>query len=93
MRLVEHRDPVARRRVRSLKILETLLGDEQNLFVLGDHLLGAPNRFGGVSHVAVVIGCIEIDRRRLQRSALRLGRRLFGCPIPDFERQVTRWLR
>jgi hypothetical protein len=49
-------------RVRSLKQLESWLGDHHNLVVLHGLILDAPARFGDPRTIATLIGCI--DERR-----------------------------
>ena len=77
-------------RVRSLRRLETDLGDDHDLAVLRDVLLGEPKKFGRARTTAIVLGCIEKRQHTLRRLALRRGRRLFATRPRQFRAAVVR---
>jgi CHAD domain-containing protein len=93
MRLFEGLNGRAHARVRSLKQLETWLGDDHNLVVLRDTILEEPSRFGTEAAIAVVLGCIEKYQATLRRRSLKEGRRLFERPPSEFRHQLERWFR
>jgi CHAD domain-containing protein len=77
-------------RVRSLRRLETDLGDDHDLAVLRDILLEEPEKFGRAKITAIVLGCIEKRQHTLRRLALRRGRRLFAARPRRFRASVVR---
>jgi CHAD domain-containing protein len=91
MRLLEGLNGRISGRVRSLKQLETWLGDHHNLVVLHRLILEAPSRFGDARTIATVIGCIEERRLALRRDACERGTRLFDAGSGRFGRQIDGW--
>lgn len=77
-------------RARSLRRLETDLGDDHDLAVLRDILLGEPEKFGRARTTAIVLGCIEKRQHTLRRLALRRSRRLFAARPRRFRAFVVR---
>ena len=80
-------------RVRSLRRLETDLGDDHDLAVLRDILLGEPEKFGRARTTAIVLGCIEKRQHTLRRLAVRRGRRLFAASPRRFRASVVRHIQ
>jgi CHAD domain-containing protein len=77
-----HRSLTAR--AQSLRRLETDLGDDHDLAVLRDVLLGEPEKFGRAKITAIVLGCIEKRQHTLRRLAISRGRRLFASSARRF---------
>jgi hypothetical protein len=77
LRLLEALHPPVRIRVRRLKRLETLLGDDHNLVLLRALLLQHPTTFGDERQITMVLGCIDQFGAALRKQALRLGSQLF----------------
>ena len=80
-----------RGRARSLKKLETLLGDDHNLAMLRSTILDAPDTFGSARVTLLVLGCIVKAQAWLRPRMLKAGRRLFGHDPSEFRRSVTEW--
>jgi CHAD domain-containing protein len=91
MRLLKDASAHISARVRSLKQLETWLGDHHNLVVLHRLILDAPARFGDDRTIAAVLGCIDERRLALRRRASRRGTRLFAARPARFRQQIDRW--
>ena len=91
VRLFEGLHPTPRSRARTLKRLETWLGDDHNLGMLRATILDAPDRFGNARTTALVLGCITKYQASLRRDALKLGHRLFAEKPGRFERTVDDW--
>jgi hypothetical protein len=91
MRLLEGVTSRVSSRVRSLKQLETWLGDHHNLVVLHQLILDSPGRFGDARTIAAVIGCIDERRLALRRRACERGARLFAARPGRFHRQIDDW--
>jgi hypothetical protein len=91
VRLFEARHPAARARARSLKTLESTLGEDHNLALFGQILLRHSDRLGGARTTSLVIGCIQKRQRALRRRALASGHRLFASKPKTFEATVQRW--
>ena len=91
VRLFASRQPAAQARVRSLEVLQSSLGEDHNLALLGDRLLDHSERFGGVETSALVLGCIQKRQRILRRRALASGRQLFASKPEKIEAIVNRW--
>ena len=91
VRLFASRHSSARARSRSLKKLETYLGDEHNLAVLGAQLAANPERYGDARSTAIVIGCIEKRQSTLRAQALRSGRQLFAPRPKRLRAMLDTW--
>ena len=91
VRLFESSQPATQARARSLKVLQASLGEDHNLALLGDRLLGHSERFGGVETSAVVLDCIHKRQGILRRRALTSGRQLFAATPEKIEALVNRW--
>jgi CHAD domain-containing protein len=91
-RLLEGLNGRARIRVRTLKRLETWLGDDHNFVLLRRTILNNPARFGDEKATALVLGCIAKYQASLRRRALKLGDRAFAQKPRLFRKSVERWL-
>jgi CHAD domain-containing protein len=90
LRLFAARQRTLASRVRSLRRLETELGDDHDLAVLRDIMLAQPQRFGSARNSALVLGCIEKRQRTLRALALARGRRLFSAGARTFRLTASR---
>jgi CHAD domain-containing protein len=93
VRLFAPRHRTLSARARSLRRLETDLGDDHDLAVLRDVLLGEPEKFGRARTTAIVLGCIEKRQHTLRRLALRRGHRLFASSSRRFRASAARHIR
>jgi CHAD domain-containing protein len=93
IRLFEGQHPAPRGRARSLKTLESRLGDDHNLALLEQLLLEHADRFGRAQTIALVLGSIQKRQRALRGRALASGHRLFGAKPAKFDAAVGRWWR
>jgi CHAD domain-containing protein len=93
IRLLEGLNGRAHARARTLKRLETWLGDDHNLVLLRGTILDNPTRFGDEKTTALVLGCVTKHQTSLRRRALKLGDRAFAQKPRAFRRLVARWLR
>jgi CHAD domain-containing protein len=91
VRLFESRQPATQARVRRIKALQSSLGEDHNLALLGDRLLDHSERFGGVGTSALVLGCIQKRQRVLRRRALASGHQLFASKPEKMAVIVNRW--
>jgi hypothetical protein len=79
LRLLEHRwDPATAAREKSLKHLETWLGEHHNLEVLSMRLAAGPVGKRMPEEAKLCRGLIEELQRELRHKALALGERLYG---------------
>ena len=76
---------------RSLKVLQSSLGEDHNLALLGERILDHSERFGGLETSALVLGCIHKRQRILRRRALASGRQLFAQKPEKIDAIVKRW--
>ena len=77
---------------KSLKQLETWLGDDHNLAVLREKLEAHPDRFGGSENVQVFLLLVSKYQDELRANALALGMRIYGEKPRAFVRSVaTLW--
>jgi CHAD domain-containing protein len=93
VRLFEGHRPALRSRTRSLRALETELGEDHNLAILNAALIASPRRFGDARTTNLVIGCIQKRQRALRKKALARGRRLFVAKPKKIEAAVAHWWR
>jgi len=70
--------PVVKAHRRQAHELTDLLGDDHDLAVLRQDLLGQPERFGGERSVAAVCGLLDRRRAELQSAARVVGQRCFA---------------
>ena len=91
VRLFQSGQPAIRRRARGLKALQSALGDDHNLALLGETLRDRPGRFGGARPAALVLGCIQKRQHVLRRRALASGRRLFASKPERIDAVVSQW--
>jgi CHAD domain len=75
-------------REKSLKELETWLGDDHNLFVLHSLISGEPAAFGETAIVDALLDLIDDRQKELRRNALSLGARLYDDKPKAFLRRV-----
>jgi len=87
LRLLERRAPRLQRPIADLKRLQTMLGDDHNLFVLRTQLGSESTRMGWSGRARLRM---RIDRRQreLRQHALALGLRLFALPPKVFARRL-----
>ncbi len=88
LRLLAALDPPLRNRIRRLKQLETLLGDDHNLVVLRTLLLQHPATFGSQRHITLVLGCIDRYGSTLRKQTVTVGRQLFRSRTPTFRTSI-----
>jgi CHAD domain-containing protein len=58
--------------------LSDALGDAHDLVVIGERLRASPDRYGGHAQVRAVCDLADMERRKLERRAMRLGLRLYA---------------
>jgi CHAD domain-containing protein len=91
LRLLESRwDVATRARERSLKELETWLGEHHNLEVLSARLAAEGRKSKEAELCRDLIGRLQ---RELRRKALALGQRLYGEPPELFRKRLTQLWR
>lgn len=93
VRLFEGHRSALRSRTRSLRALETELGEDHNLAILNEALIASPRRFGDARTTNLVIGCIQKRQRALRKKALARGRRLFVAKPKKMQAAVGDWWR
>lgn len=76
-------------REKSLKELETWLGDDHNLFVLRSQVSAEPAAFGDPGTVDAVLDAIDKRQKELREKALSLGARLYDEKPKAFRRRVA----
>jgi CHAD domain-containing protein len=91
VRLFEGLNKSARTRVKTLKRLEQLLGDDHDLAVLRSILLNADERYGNARARAIVVGAIVESQTSLRHRAITLGRRTFLRSPREFGASMSRW--
>jgi CHAD domain-containing protein len=69
--------------------LSDSLGDAHDLVVIVDHLNQDPKRYGGRDALNAVFEAADRLRRRLERQAISLGRRLYSEPPSTFSRRLV----
>lgn len=75
-------------REKSLKELETWLGDDHNLVVLRDLISAEPAAFGEAAMVDALLDLIDDREKELRRNSLSLGARLYDEKPKTFRRRV-----
>jgi CHAD domain-containing protein len=75
-------------REKSLKELETWLGDDHNLFVMRGLIAGEPAAFGEAAMVEKLLDAIDKRQSELRRNALSLGARLYDDKPKAFARRI-----
>jgi CHAD domain-containing protein len=75
-------------REKSLKELETWLGDDHNLFVLRGLISSEPAAFGETAMVDALLDLIDDRQKELRRNSLSLGARLYDEKPKAFARRV-----
>ncbi|HEX6738120.1 MAG TPA: CHAD domain-containing protein [Vicinamibacteria bacterium] len=93
VRLFEGLHGTPRGRVRSLRRLETWLGEDHNQAILRAAILASPDRFGDARTTAVVLGCIIKRQAWLRERALKLGHRVFTAKPERFRQSARAWWR
>ncbi|MGB7763376.1 MAG: CHAD domain-containing protein [Bryobacteraceae bacterium] len=94
LRLLEARwDAVTRARERSLKELETWLGEHHNLEVLSARLAAEAAAGRKPKEADICRGLIGEWQRELRHKALALGERLYGEPTELFRKQLAQLWR
>jgi CHAD domain-containing protein len=93
VRLFEGLHGTPRARARSLRRLETWLGEDHNHAILRANILASPDRFGDARTTAIVLGCIVKHQAWLRAHALALGRRVFTAKPERFRRSASAWWR
>jgi CHAD domain-containing protein len=73
---------------KSLKDLETWLGEHHNLEVLREKLAAEPESFGSQADVDLALNLIAKYQKRLMKDALSLGERVYEERPRDFERRM-----
>ena len=76
-------------REKSLKELETWLGDDHNLFVLRGLVSAEPAAFGEAAMVDALLDLLDDRQKELRRNALSLGARLYDEKPKAFRRRVA----
>jgi CHAD domain-containing protein len=75
-------------REKSLKELETWLGDDHNLFVMRGLIVGEPAAFGEPVMVDALLDTIDNRQNELRRNSLSLGARLYDNKPKAFVRRI-----
>ena len=75
-------------REKSLKELETWLGDDHNLFVMRGLISADPAAFGETAMVDALLDAIDDRQKELRRNSLSLGARLYDEKPKSFLRRV-----
>jgi len=89
LRLLENRwDAATRARERSLKELETWLGEHHNLEVLSERLAEAASERRR-NEAKLCRGMIRKVQRELRRKALALGQQLYGEPVELYRKHLA----
>src|SRR5579884_2299948 len=81
---------VMQAREKSLKSLETWLGEDHNLVVLRDKVLNEPDLSADQKAVALLIRLIERRQKQLRRNAFGLGARVYEEKPREFSRHMKR---
>jgi CHAD domain-containing protein len=75
-------------REKSLKELETWLGDDHNLFVMRSLISGEPATFGEPAMLDALLDAIEKRQNELRSNSLSLGARLYDDKPKAFVRRI-----
>ncbi|MCA9108534.1 MAG: CHAD domain-containing protein [Planctomycetaceae bacterium] len=70
--------PVIKARTKESKRLSKLIGDDHDLAVLRETLLGDPSSFGSLEQIEHLMGLLQQRRKMLQRDAGRIGCRIYS---------------
>jgi hypothetical protein len=73
---------------KSLKDLETWLGDDHNLAVLRDKIAAEPSFFGGEREVDLTLALIDRRQDQLRENSLSLAERIYEEKPGDFDRRL-----
>ncbi|WP_022697649.1 CHAD domain-containing protein [Euryhalocaulis caribicus] len=73
------------------KTLSNLTGEDHNLAVLRETILGEPAAFGGAASAEALAGLSRIRSRELRRKARPLGEALFAGPPSGFVDRMERY--
>jgi hypothetical protein len=73
---------------KSVKDLETWLGDDHNLVVLHDKIEAEPSLFGGEREVGLTLALIGKRQEELRKKSLSLAERIYEEKPGDFDRHL-----
>ncbi|HEX4275528.1 MAG TPA: CHAD domain-containing protein [Bryobacteraceae bacterium] len=73
---------------KSLKELETWLGDDHNLAVLRDRIVAEPAFFGNKRSIDLVLELIEGQQKELRGKSLSLAERIYEEKPREFDRRI-----
>jgi CHAD domain-containing protein len=82
-----------RRMVSRLSKLQDRIGLDHDLVVLRAELKKTPEAFGGKETVGRIVSCLDNQTRKLRRSAVPLGRKIWRKKPKRFARQLARYWR
>jgi CHAD domain-containing protein len=82
--------PVLREYEKSLKQLETWLGDDHNLVMLRDDIDRDPAAFGKDADVALFLALIDSYRKELRERAFELGKSVYDEKPKEYARRIKR---
>jgi CHAD domain-containing protein len=74
----------------SAKDLEQRLGDDHNLAIIRETVLGKPNAFGSKKDLRRLAELIDKRRRKLQREAIRVAALLYADKPGDWRSRLER---
>ena len=81
----------------SLHDLETWLGDDHNLVVLCEKLVGEPEKYGGEENVRLFTALANQEQKELREKSLSLGKRVYEQKprrfVRDLEKLWDTWQR
>jgi CHAD domain-containing protein len=75
---------------KSLKDLETWLGDDHNLAVLRDAIVADPALYGRPEDIELTLGLVGKSQKKLRHKSLSLARRIYNEKPREFTRRVKR---
>jgi hypothetical protein len=73
---------------KSLKDLETWLGDDHNLVLLRERIVAEPDFYGKENDVDLLLGLIDKYQKELRESALSLGQRVYEEKPRQFRKRM-----
>jgi CHAD domain-containing protein len=84
---------VMRAHEKSLKDLESWLGEDHNLVVLRERIVADPDSYGGQKETDLVLDLIDKYQKELRDNALSLGERIYEERLRQFTRRMKHlWL-
>jgi CHAD domain-containing protein len=90
LRLFERAGPGVRADIRALRKIETWLGEDHNVVVLWERILGDPSFARGCGNLEKLRQASERYQDQLRRKALARGTKLYAAPPAAYAAYVTR---